>query len=1069
MASRPNPEFVGRVYPSHHATGSAQQGTASNAAAIPKNNPSFGVLATVDTDADSASGVYRDGRVRNPVPSKLKGKTDERKGNFSVLHMDLGGKNEASERGAQAKRTSESTELAAKKALRNGYAPHRRSRGHHGIANDVGKSSVTPAPAVTPTEQLLSSTLGPSISLPLPSSSSRPTRTQPLDPVETKAEQARLLTLLRSLHPAAIVDQICKALAYFGGIPGAPPPADGAFPPSAQANGTGAYFVGWISEIFPKLSPEEAPSLGPNPEIQAPDTSKRKRGRPKGSKAKKVRKDKGVKKGPVKARKAGSNSSQPAQSSAADGSWVDVLDDDGGDENTATVEQRQIGLDFDQQARDDHLMTPIQALGNGRAALKPSSATPGTGVSRGVEPPSTGKRRGRPKGSKNRPKDSNSAANTTTVHQVPEASQEKASEHPYSQTTVPAVKDAPAPSAFTNQSFTPVNQSSVPAVESLSTTPSRKRTGRPKGSKNKPRSSDTTAGLSSMTTSPAINEVSINSQVPQSHSMTVREDILESAPPAPLGPHQTAAPNKRKRKAAQVADRTEARKPHFTAPSLGFPGLNSSHTQPAQTLPKTSVVPPPAKRQRKTKEKKTAIPVEGPQPSGDSASSPGLLASPVHQALQQPSNHDSLAVSVDHNMPSPQHGHFDASSPTIENYEAQLQAQLEQQAEPGAHLALPSGHVDARQLMSNGLSQQSQQQHRQPFQQRQQQQFQHNHLQQQQQQQQQHQVRAHQAQTTKQSLGHTSQSRSPIPQQQGSKSQTSSPMVSQHTTRAAQVNFQQYRQSNSPYTRPQAFSPQQHQQQQQQHQQQGFTAQQNSPLIPTQTTQSSQYSTTSQAQQQQQSQHPFASGQQHYSASQAQFGNGQQQGGSQPRFAQLGASSAGSQSFTSQPSPQFPAAASNSPFGTSDNAYRAPTGGLRTSSFPAQRSQAVNSNAANGYRHHHSPSFGTTTATAVTTSQQQQQQRQPSQHAVVQTTQGMQGLQSSFSGTTDWIFDTPSIDGSSGHNGIGLNNGSYDMGSNTVVARAAASNNTGSSFTQSAMATFDPSGLNGSDRYYHRR
>ena len=58
-------------------------------------------------------------------------------------------------------------------------------------------------------------------------------------PHETKMEQARLLSLFRSIHPASIVDQLCKGIGYFGGVPGAPPPPGGVFPLSESFNGNG--------------------------------------------------------------------------------------------------------------------------------------------------------------------------------------------------------------------------------------------------------------------------------------------------------------------------------------------------------------------------------------------------------------------------------------------------------------------------------------------------------------------------------------------------------------------------------------------------------------------------------------------------------------------------------------------------------------------------------------------------------------------------------------------------------------------------------------------------------------
>lgn len=81
-------------------------------------------------DSDSAQqnqSPYKDGRIRNPVPSKLKGKTSMASGRFSVMHMDIRGKDMAADRDLAAKRTSENTAMAAKMAYANGYQPHRKT------------------------------------------------------------------------------------------------------------------------------------------------------------------------------------------------------------------------------------------------------------------------------------------------------------------------------------------------------------------------------------------------------------------------------------------------------------------------------------------------------------------------------------------------------------------------------------------------------------------------------------------------------------------------------------------------------------------------------------------------------------------------------------------------------------------------------------------------------------------------------------------------------------------------------------------------------------------------------
>jgi len=206
-------------------------------------------------------GPNKDGRVRNPVPSKLKGKTDNKQGNFGVMHMgmspgkknDVPGRDAAAERDAAARRTSENTALRAKAAQQEKYVPPKR-RGLGAGVNEGHPAASRASPFAGPREDYKQ-------------------RARPLAPDETKFEQARLLTLLRSINPVTVVDQICKAVAYFGGIPGAPPPEDGIFPESANTRETGALFIGWLAEIFPDLSSPGPPGLPEPP-------GKKGRGRP---------------------------------------------------------------------------------------------------------------------------------------------------------------------------------------------------------------------------------------------------------------------------------------------------------------------------------------------------------------------------------------------------------------------------------------------------------------------------------------------------------------------------------------------------------------------------------------------------------------------------------------------------------------------------------------------------------------------------------------------------------------------------------------------------------------------
>ena len=242
----------------------------------------FGALELVEVASnpilEGILGPNKDGRVRNPVPSKLKGKTDNKQGNFGVMHMGMspGKKNEAqgrdaaAERDAAARRTSENTASRAKAAQQEKYVPPKK-RGFEAMLNDGQPAANRGSP--------------------FGSRDDPRQRARPLAPDETKYEQARLLTLLRSINPLTVVDQICKAVAYFGGIPGAPPPEDGIFPESANTRETGALFIGWLAEIFPDLyrSPEV-------PRIQeAPPNAAKKRGRPsRGNKATPNRGEKGT-------------------------------------------------------------------------------------------------------------------------------------------------------------------------------------------------------------------------------------------------------------------------------------------------------------------------------------------------------------------------------------------------------------------------------------------------------------------------------------------------------------------------------------------------------------------------------------------------------------------------------------------------------------------------------------------------------------------------------------------------------------------------------------------------------
>ncbi|KAK1757548.1 hypothetical protein QBC47DRAFT_159297 [Echria macrotheca] len=1008
----------------------------------------FGVLASTDANLqDATNGFYRDGRIRNPVPSKLKGKTDGSKGNFSVLHLEVVGR-EATEREGQAKRTSESTELAAKRAFENGYISLRRSRFVHVPDETAAK---------------------PEIPVPTPVRVSNPTsRQSPLSPEETKSEQARLLTLLRSLHPVLIVDQICKALAFFGGIPGAPPPADGVFPQSAEANGSGSLFVGWVSEIFPKLGGNGSQQEVSEPSLQFnPPEVKRRRGRPKGSKSSKVRKDKGIKKGPSKA------ASTAAQAPVADAeeSWVDVDEPTMGvtddvDANVMLLAQAgspnrpQItnpNQEISQEVTADGEYNQATA-GSARTALPGGNA----GLDVTADNSSSAKKRGRPKGSKNRPKDS-TAASTENAASSQQASQGL---EPGQTNTAPQVQPIYQQSQQEEPDESPtVVRSAIPTIAKKKTSKARA-----PPLKRNPRDQQNSAAATAVQTSEAVNnshstlaEASSsrgNQPASQPGSQLGQQDgyrqqtLLQAAPiqhdqpPAAPSPGQGKAAGssaqKRKRKTgkdtentstsshSQGNDRPSTLGQAAITPTASVDNVSASRPQPSFS----AVGPPPAKRQRKGKmdSKQGAPPKQNDYPTGSMVATnvPTNTTSAVVNSPPIPTSAtaDSLSASaatirrgqepatslpaqpVQHSLtsvPSPHHGHFEVQSPTMENYEAQLQAQLEQQAEHESQPPQPSQPVSAQGRMASSRlipghlqqpKQQKQQSHGQP--------------------------------SATQSISPNPQPPPPL------KSQTASPVAAQQQTRTPQPpSYSQYRPSNTPFG-------QQHQQnygatQHQQGHQQRFTG-------PSQAAQPQQYSPNAQQ--------PFSSNQQYNST--------HQQLGSQQRYQQqLATSSAAATStYAAQHSPQF-GSSTNSAFGATDGTYRGSANNLSTGQY-ASRSQSGTPTAtyrggsANTGSHtlsQHSSSFGTDSSGG-------QQRPASTTHS-----QGIMAGVSSFpsNSANDWgIFDASSLDASSAQNSLSLNSNNYGM----TAASVRAPPNTSAGFTSNTLGNFDASSLGNNDRFY---
>ncbi|KAK4458900.1 hypothetical protein QBC42DRAFT_16563 [Cladorrhinum samala] len=1113
-----NPNPVPDVGAMSSAQASESQSTTAASADAPAPPPAaagFAVLTTADSSISDASNPHRDGRIRNPVPSKLKGKTDGSKGNFSVMHMDVTGRTEATERDAEAKRTSESTELAAKRAFENGYVSHRRSRFVQ-VPDDTTPMPIPKpfVPAAVPTRTPTASTSTPA----------QPIRHTPLSAQETKSEQARLLTLLRSLHPVLVVDQICKALAFFGGIPGAPPPADGIFPPSAESNGSGSLFVGWIAEIFPKLggnavgghertvtpaqqtrdisvAEASAPASASATVVAAPTAApailgRRKRGRPKGSKGTKPRVDKGIKKG--SASRNGLTYAHHPDGTAVDESWVDV--DDDGIEAPDDVDANVLLLAQANTPQQQHEGQRVSQT----SGAPPRTALPGVpvGPPAVVELTASARKRGRPKGSKNRPRDS-AADSLNTPGRTSEGTS-KISQQPHTYSQIPQMPQAssqssqphqasPTPQPSTGllqrQSFTAVNNatSGSPAAAKKS----KKATGNKQRSQGQPSSttlgsgtgngvvtsdSPTVAPAQSLTTSttsgyhyPA-SSLQATEVLPVSQGQALALPTPPTASPALSNVPNTNAGQKRKRK--QGRDSTALQHPTLDGATRinASPQMNSLPlpTPPTNTAgPSVAATSAPsahsAKRQRKGKptqlsNNQTHDNTAGTSLRDSNGASPDVSGSATAMNALQRSQPAQASMPVATEPPmtsmssihSPQQNHFEVQSPTMENYEAQLQAQLEQQAELEPQAVAHYSRMDSTQTMANRLHQQQQQQpqrHSQPqFQQRQQQSSQSSQQGQQQSQQQTQQTSA-------------SHSKSPSLQSQPAKSQATTPLLSaQQQTRTSQNQYSQYRtSSNTQYNQPQnsqqTYASSRTQQPQQHNQN-------------SQTSSSQQYSTTMAQPQPQQ----YSTTQQSYGANQQQYPNGQQQQTSQQRFQQqLATSSASTTSYSTHQSPQFSTSTSNTYNGSADGTYRSPaTSSLATSSYNNQRSQTGTPTTTASFRAnsghslaHHSPSYS-----SGTPSVQPQQRSASTGHTSTQSLHGMSGAIPTFTGNTgtaDWnLFDATQLDTSGQQAAMGLSNSSYGLG----VTNVRTQNNAGSGFTAN-LANFDTSGLGGGERFYN--
>ena len=394
------------------------------------------------------------GRARDPVPLSLKETASTTAGGFGVMAVGSG-VHWSREREEAARRSSENTQIAAQRALKDPRVsiPRTRTPQTHARPEVAGPpppphwGAPGPPPpqwseqGPPPTQWWAPGPPPPQWCVPAPPPLSHrgpvePPRTQPsLSPLQVKAEQVRLLTLLRSMHPSIALNQLCNALAYFGGIPNAPPPRDGVFPESIRANGSGGHFIAWIAEIFPSILNGRVQRY----EIAFAPKSK---GIPHNYKPRRS-------KGTEQTRSAeGQSGLLEVTSSSGDGSGDDETQDASHVGNTAPrAEPRQTELARDSKDAND------------RALQRRLRRNP------------TGRARGRPKGSKNKSK-GDAQETTPLAQEIMSAGQGRP------RPTVHPDPDPEVSGAYTD--FHVLTGSDIPDPAKP-----RGRGGRPKGSKNK--------------------------------------------------------------------------------------------------------------------------------------------------------------------------------------------------------------------------------------------------------------------------------------------------------------------------------------------------------------------------------------------------------------------------------------------------------------------------------------------------------------------------------------------------------------------------------------------------------
>lgn len=455
--------------------------------------------------------------------------------------------------------------------------------------------------------------------------------------------------------------------------------------------------MGWIAEIFPDLDSQgrrKARPVRADPDPPPAQTvEKRGRGRPKGSKATKARSDKGVKKGPKR------------------NPLVDALDVNG--------EHEESWVDVDETVMDnghDVVITGATEVITG-AISGPTRHTP---ESRPItEAPTqateSGKKRGRPKGSKNRPKDPNAVPELSTPqHTAPLSALFSIGKKSGGKTKGSKKKDT----QMANGAWPTVNRTAaIDSVQPQATAPAQVA---PMADVHQPQQPD--GGEFHLAALKAYNESQPGP--PASSFQPVNTSALPAGSSQPFAPPSTAkAPPKKRKRNGKDSDMSSQTVPTGGVANNGgltsaiSPALNQPHVSASIAVTTTPVLavppaPPAPKRQKKSKAKAATASAQLQEhalpPAPSHTGPPPLLMPTPETQMAEPTVYTSPTIE-ELEAQLEQHAHSSLRDPQGTSTQAARPAQQDPMDQSTPHMDLGQTQVHPQQISLSKQVQQAQQ------------------------------------------------------------------------------------------------------------------------------------------------------------------------------------------------------------------------------------------------------------------------------------------------------------------------------------------------------------------------